>query len=802
VGSNPTLSARPKGQQKESAKHPVEVAVKPRLTVVFQRKRSLSFLPQVIVTSHAPTALLFMRCIIFVLLLMLVPAAARAATGSLIANTTEPLVGTSVTFTANVIPHDFVVMLDFGDGSPPLAVGPHFPVSVSHTYSTVGEFRATLSGVPITTVVVPIRVVLPAPRVPHGTIFSTVPLVSPVLAGDETNITVIYRVVTPDTDFVSNAPDLSAIVDLLDDHDRLVVRGDPVLIPYATFEGGGVQTAHIPFAVPSDARGRYHIRVYLRTPDLGGTVAEGDPAPLVVVGGPDPQPQVSAAIHANGSIEVGPMTGVGSTSGTTPSGAAQTSLNANASVGLLSPNYTFTAATTLNPTSLRIDPLFTLLPGMQPVSSPNAQQPTSNAPAGAGTPLPHYQDTLGPVTAQLPSLLFSGGESLRGLDSIVNTDGWIYQAALGYPTVASSTLGGQEGYLLNFGRPFSRSQDLNLTFLQNVDDPDTFVPTNGNQPVNSRAGGIEFDQTMFSHLTLMLGAAGSGASPEVGSGPTQTDSADKAALNLTSGPDSLNVEYHNFGPVFAAGNGVGATSDSAGGSAQANLSLSRLATLALNFSHDFARSAGSGSTQDGATFTLAMPQNFQITLTSGDDKTLATMSDSTSHNYVVTLAKTGTVSGFNLNGTLATVSDALDPSSAGVTRTGAVQYTIMHGVSNVSFGVNATANQVGVPSANFCESVVVSFPVGVGHVNANPAASATSFSASHGFQIMLNGSNTNQPGKTSDTRDAVFGALVSYHIGPHLSLGLNANTDRHTDNIVPSNTATANSLRVRMDVML
>jgi hypothetical protein len=733
---------------------------------------------------------------------MLVPSVARAATGSLMANTTEPLVGTSVIFTANVFPHDFVVTLDFGDGSPPVAVGPHFPVSVNHTYSTVGEFQATLSGGPITTVVVPIRVVLPAPRVPHGIIFSTVPLVSPVLAGDETNITVVYRVVTPDTEFVSNAPDLCAIVDLLDDHDRLVVRGDPVIIPYAMFQGGGIQTAHIPFAVPSDARGRYHVRVYLRTPDLGGTVGEGDPAPLVVVGGPDPQPQVSAAIHANGSIEIGPMTGVGGTSGTMPSGTAQSALNANASVGLLSPNYTFTAGTTLNPTSLRIDPLFTLLPGMQPVSSPNAQQPTSNAPAAAGTPLPHYQDELGPVTAQLPSLMFSGGESLRGLDSIVNTGGWIYQAALGYPTLASSTLGGQEGYLLNFGRPFSSTQDLNFTFLQNIDDPYTFVPTNGNQPVNSRAGGIEFDQTMFSHLTLMLGAAGSGATPESGGGSTQADLADKAALNVTGGSDSLNMEYHNFGPVFAAGNGVGATSDSAGGSAQANLSLSRLATLAVNFAHDFARSAGSGSTQEGATFTLTTPQNFQIALTNGDDKTLATMSDSTTRNYTVNLTKSGAVTGFNLNGTLATVSDALDPSTAGVTRTGTAQYTVMHGASNVSFGITATANQVGVPSANVSESVALAFPIGVGHQTVNPAASATSFSASHGFEIQLNGSNTNQPGVTSDTRDTVFGALVSYHLGPHISLGLHAATDRHTDILIPANTATANTLRVRMDVNL
>jgi hypothetical protein len=731
------------------------------------------------------------------------PAAARAATGILTADTTTPLVGTSVTFTVNIVPRtDVTTLLNFGDGSRPIVVGPLYPQTVSHTYAAIGQFVATLSGTPIGAVGLPIRVVLPAPRVPHGTIFSTVPLVSPVLAGDQTNITIVYSVVSPDTTLASNAPDLEAVIDLLDEADRLIARGDPVIVPYTAYQGGGMQVAHIPFAVPSDARGRYHIRVYLRTPDLGGTVAIGDAAPLEVVGGPDPEPQVSAAIHANGSIEIGPSNGIGGTAGTSPSAPAQTSLNANAVVGLQNTSYTFTAASALNPTSLRIDPLFTLLPGTQPVTSPNAQSPAV-APGAGPTATPHYQDMIGPVTAPLPALLFSGGESLRGLYSTVNAGGWSYQAALGYPTIASSTIGGDEGYLLNFSRLFSTTEDLHFTFLQNVDDPYSFVPTNANQAVNARAGGLEFDDTLFSHLTMMLGAADSGATPELGKGPTQADAADKAALALTSGVDTFNVEYHNFGANFAAGNGVGATSDSAGGSAQANLLLSKLATLALNFIHTDARSAGSSNAQEGATFTMTTPQHLLIALTGSNDHALAVGTDSTTRDYVLTLNQASVASGFTLNGTLATIADSLNPSSAGVTRTGMLQYSIVHGATNISFGVNATANQVGAPSANVSESVVLSFPLGV-HPSArpNPAAAATSFSASRGFEVQLTGSNTNQPGTTSDTRDAVFGALLAYHLGPHVSLGLHAQTDRHTDVMVPTNTATANSLRVRMDLSI
>jgi hypothetical protein len=816
VGSNPTLSAightsrTAKGPARKSAKHAREVAVNPRKTVIFCRKNSSSLLPRHVVAPIDRIAPLITRCIFFALLLVLTPAAARAATGVLRAGTTQPLVGTPVTFTATLVPRVGAVgSINFGDGSPLAPVGPIYPVTVSHVYSAIGEYTATFTSDASRAVSLPLRVVLPAPRVPHGIIFSTVPLVSPVLAGDQTNITLTYRVVTPVTGFVSSAPDLVAVIDLLDDHERLVVRGDPVVIPYAEFQGGGVVAAHIPFAVPADARGRYHIRVYLRTPDLGGTVAQGDPAPLIVVGGPDPQPQVSASIHAQGSVEVGPQTGIGSTAGTAPSGAAQTTLNASTAVALLQPTYTFTMANTFNPTSLRIDPLFTLVPGAQAAASPNSQQSAAGGPAAVANPVPagaspapHYQDSLGPVTAQLPSLLFSGGESLRGLDSIVNAGGWNYQAALGYPTVASSTLGGQEGYLLDFERPFSSAQNLKLTFLQNIDDPYTFVPTNANQAVNSRAGGIQFDQTLFSRLTLSVGAAQSGATPELGKGPTQSDAADEGKFTYTfGGSSSLTAEYHNFGAQFAAGNGLGATSDSAGASTAASIALSKLANLALNYAHDFNRSAAAGSSTGGATFTLTTPQSWTFALVGMQDRSFAASSNSTTRNYTLTVAKSTASGTFNLNGNLATIASPQDPASNGVTRSGLVQYSVMRGESNIAFGLSATANQTGTPSANVGESVQLVLPIGTGHVAPNPAAT-NSFAASHGFELTLSGSNTNQPGATADTRDLIFGALLAYHLGPHVSLGLHALTDRHTDVIHPALTATGNTLRARMDFNL
>jgi hypothetical protein len=191
-----------------------------------------------------------------------------------------------------------------------------------------------------------------------------------------------------------------------------------------------------------------------------------------------------------------------------------------------------------------------------------------------------------------------------------------------------------------------------------------------------------------------------------------------------------------------------------------------------------------------------------MSFTSGNDHTLAAMSDSTTRNYNLTLGKTGTVSAFTFNGTLATVSDSLAPGSDGVTRTGALQYSVTHGSSTIALGVNATGNQVGSPSASVAESAVISFPLALGRPAGGPPLGATAFSASRGFEVQLTGSNTNQTGLLSTTRDAILGALLSYHLGPHLTLGLHALTDRHTDVTVPANTGTANTLRVRMDVML
>ncbi len=816
MGSNPTLSAslRPRanvrwftreGALSSSENACTAVAVKLSSAVVLPWKHSLNVLRDgVSFASDLFRAPFIQRCVLFLLLLLTVPTTARAATGFLSASTIRPLAGTTMTFTANIVPAvgGPTATLDFGDGTGTVTVGPVFPATVNHVYGTPGEFFASLRGTTIRTIVIPIFALAPSPRVPHGIIFSTVPLVSPVLAGNTTNIAITYRVMTPDTGFVSNAPQLAAIVDLLDEHDHLIARGDPVLLPYFAFSGGGIETAHIPYTVPSDARGQYHIRVFLRTPDLGGTIAMGDPARLSVVGGPDPEAKYSAAIHVNGSIEVGPSTGIGGTGGTLPAGAAQTTFNANITAGAQTDAYTFTGATTLNPTSLRIDPLLTLLPGTVPVTSPNAQQPTPVAPSAAGSPAPHYEDMLGPVTAQLPALLFSGGETLRGLYSIVNTGGWSYQAALGFPQLASATTGGQEGYLLNFGRPFSMSQILHLTFLQNIDDPYTFVPTNANKPQDTRAGGAEFDQSIGQHLTFMIGGAASGATPELIGGPTTSDGADKAALTYASGANSLNLEYHNFGANFATGNGAGATSDSAGASGQASFGLSRLATLALSFGHEFKRSAVYADSQENATFNLASPQGLALSLGGGSDHTLSSGSDSTTHQYNVTLGKSASVSTVTFTGSLATVADKISPASDGVTRTGTLQYSITHGASSISFGVNATGNQVGTPSAVVAESAVISFPLGAKSTNAPPSFGSGTAFAQRGFEIQLTGSNANQTGMAAGSRDAVFGALVSYHLGSHVTLGLHASTDRHTDLVTPSNTGTANTLRVRMDVML
>jgi len=752
------------------------------------------------------------RGIPVVLLLVVVPEAARALSGTLSVANATPTIGSSVVFNVNVVGSAVAPAprstLSFGDGTAPLTFTPPYPVSAAHVYSAPGRYVATLSsGVTVLSTLV-ITVVTATARVPYGTIFSTVPVAASVLAGDDTNIIVTYRVVTPPLgSFASNAPSLQAVVDLLDQDDHLISRGDPVLIPYAYFAGGGVETAEIPYTVPSDARGKYHVRVYLRAGEIGGTVAIGQPVALAVTGGPDPTPVITTAVHASGAIEVGPRISLGGTSGTIPASAGSGDINANFRVGYTEPTFTLTAASVLNATSRALDPLLTLVPGAGDLDSPNSQQPV---PTSSSTPQPlHYQHTLGPVTAALPSLLFAGGESLRGLDSLINQSGWSYQASLGYPQLASSTSGGQTGYLFDVGRAFSATQDLHATFLQNIDDPYTFVPTGGSAPLITLAGGLEFDQAIGSHLNFKLGDAASGAKPELGSGAPADDGADKAELDYGIGSTAVRAEYHNFGADFATGNGLGATSDSAGGSVTANLNVSRAASLLLGYIHDYKHSAADSSDQENLNLTLSPAGQWQVGVGASHVHSLASGIDTSNDNYNFNVTKSLGTSSYGLNGSLATVSDATMPASAGVTRTGAAQYTLSRGPANLSVSIDATESQVTSPTSTFAESFVLSFPLG--SASTSPPSPGTSqatrgFSTSRGFEVQLTADNANSKGAAgsgnSSTRDLNLGAVLSYHLGPHISLGLHALTGHHTDLTVPANSQTSDALRLRADMQL
>jgi hypothetical protein len=752
-------------------------------------------------------SLLCRRVIALCALFLTLPVAAQAQTGSIFLSNATPLVGAPVTFTVNVtVPIGFppATTLNFGDGSALAGFLPPYPGMVTHAYVNSGKYTVTLRddiGVLSTRVV---TVLVATPRVPEGAIFSTLPVASSVLAGDDTNIFITYRVVTPPAStFVSNAPSLQAIVDLLDAHGNLISRGDPVLIPYSDFAGGGIETAQIPYTVPSDTRGQYQVRVYLRTGEIGGMVARGQPAPLMVIGGPDPQTVVTSEVHASGSIEAGPRIGVGEAAGSLPNNSSSGNVNANIKLGVADPAFTLTGATTLNPTSRRIDPLLTLVPGAGNFDSPNSQQqvPTS----ASGSPPLHYQHIVGPSTAPLPNLLFSGGETLRGLNSQINQSGWTYQAAVGFPQLASSTSGMQTGYLLDVAKALSPGQSFHATYVENIDDPNTFVPTNGGPPLITQAGGLQFDQPIGTHLKVRVGDAMSGVKPETGSVSFPNGGADKAQLSYAAGATSVDAEYHNFAAAFATGNGLGATSDSAGGSVVASLGLSQTSSLSLNYIHDYTRSAPSSNSIENATFTLSPRGGLQFTLGGTQQHTLTTTADTTNKQFNFSLGSAVGTSTFSLAGNLAAVSDARTSANAGVTRTGQVQYTIARGPKNVSISLNATGNQISTPTSTFAESLVVSFPLGARSSGPSGAPTGARAFGTRGFEVQLSALNANMKAASvfaGSSRDLNLGAVLAYHLGPHVALGLHALTGHHTDLVIPANSSTNSSLRVRMDVQI
>jgi hypothetical protein len=317
------------------------------------------------------------------------------ASFSLTATPTTALAGQPVRFHASnsgrSLPSEFI---RFGDGS--AAPVPTSNFFVNHAYAAPGVYTATLhannAGLDVVLALAVVRVQPNLTRVPIGQIYSAVLAESPVLAGNDANIILTYRINSPLVVRFDGLTSLQAIVELDDARGHVVRRADPVPLRIAQSAINDVQTTLIPYSVPIDAGGAYLLRVYIRV-DEGGIVALGHPQALTIIPGPDPGPVVKSQFRANGTAET-----------RAPGAAGGANVNLGLTTAVQWPFDLLSLTGTFDPTSKRIDSLATLQSATPaPLTAPNATpgpgqiNPVTSTPGtSTGSPVPTESSTVAP----------------------------------------------------------------------------------------------------------------------------------------------------------------------------------------------------------------------------------------------------------------------------------------------------------------------------------------------------------------------------------------------------------------------
>ncbi len=718
--------------------------------------------------------------------LLLATASERVGTqaATIVAQPAAQLVGTPFTFTVGVTTTFGVVSppvsVTFGDGTSAALGGSG---TLQHAYAAAGSYQvAVVSAAGAMLAATNVVAELASARIPLGTIYATSFTVSPVLAGNDTSILLVYSLATPASTFVNERLGLQAVVDLLTAQGELVRRSDPFAIDFAGAAGSGVRSATIPYSVPLDASGAYLVRVYLRSA-VGGTIAVGSPVPLLVLSGPDPQPTVVDQFHSNGAVEFGPREGPGSTT-----------INASAATSFQYPTYSINLEGLFDPISHRSEPLLTVKSSSQaPLGSPSSVQ------GGGGTapsaPLPSglvFDDVFGRTQGSLPALV-GGGTQLTGADATYRESGTTYHAGYGYTQLPSPTTGSQRGTLFDLTRAVDGSGALRASIVNLQDDPASYLPSQSGPagPQNSTTGVLEYDQTIARHLKAVLSGAVAASSGDVVHAPSVDDSADQTALNYTLGRTALAFAYEDAGPNMAVAGGPGALSDRAGFDSSAAFGLGPLASLTLGWNDEETRSAFSRQTTTSAQYSispLSLPSLTFGYIRSGQD---AVGSQQTGDQFNFAISKTTKGGAFSFNGSLDAIRDALQPQNDATTRTGQLQYSLQ-GAHGHALGIGFTGTLLGGASQTSTagESLVYSFPFG-GRVGAGGAVV-------HGLSLSLSASNSNVRALASGGHDQVLDALLSYHLSSHLALSAHVGSQRHFD-IVPANSNGGGFFRVRLD---
>jgi hypothetical protein len=710
-------------------------------------------------------------------------------------------VGAPVTFTGTAQSRAAgAFRLDFGDGAAVSFAAPSF--SFTHAYALSGTYVARLSdgfNTTLATTAVTVNQVLgPAGfllggvlkpafqpgRTPIGHVSTTTLTVPAVLAGGETAIVVRYSVGDPS--YVASGAPLLAIVELLAPKGKLIRRSDPLEI-VTSRQTGALQTAVIPYSVPVDAGGAYALRVILRAAG-GGTVATGEPVPLLVAAGPDPQPAVHAEFRATGSIEIGPNV------------ASKTTFDPGLSTGIQLPTGLLAVTGLYDPVSHRPDPVLTLTSGAPKLQSPDAPPPADASPEPGASPAPastaaagpaaSYKDVVGRGTAALPPLL-GDSTTLRGLDATRAVGAWVLHGAFGYAKLATPSTPAERATVLDLSRALGAGS-VRVAAYGRLDDvrPQDAVTTAVAGPLRAVVTALQLDEPIAPKLTLSATGAQSSATSRVL--PVSIDDASvRTELAYASGTTSARFEYHNAGDGYSIGAGPGARADRAGWISSAAFNLNPKAALSLGASREATRSVATAQTDVSATLNLTPNDKTQAQF-GLHRNTQASATANLTTDQINAMFSTALLGGqIALNGSLVGLSDARSAAAAAATRTATLQFNRQSNAHTLGIGLTGTSVSGTSPNAQAGESLTYGFPVGGRVVDG---------SLLHGFEVQLSLTNTASSSPAAVVADQALSAIVSYHVTRHVALGVRSELHRHSGTPVIGQPNTASVLRLRLDV--
>jgi hypothetical protein len=723
------------------------------------------------------------------------------------------------------------IFLNFGDGTPSTSITSSgvYP----HSYAVAGFYNITLStnNPPSSRVrqailgAVQVEVDGASPRVPTGTIYSSSFTLSPVLAGGQTDVLVIYKINAPTMPF--NADPIEAYLDLLDKNGKLIHRSDTFEVAAPQYSGPGTKTLKIPFLVPVDASGIYKVKIIFRSAQ-GGTIMESDPMTLIVIGGPDPTVSVNVNFHSTGSLEIGPHAG---TPGVT--------FDPGMALGLLLPNSTGTLSGLFDPVSHRSDPVLTVKSGAAPsvaapdttpapsagpspaaiatpssmevspststttASQSNAVSPTASpaatpaAPAATAAPVTRadaaavhsYTEIGGRGQGGLPAVL-GGNSTLRGLDLTNQVGPMTYQAGYGYTNLATGSLSAQRGLIGDITRSFSGTGSARLTYFGRQDDPATYVTGIGaTGPLAGDAEVLEFNSPQLGPLKIYATGAMSQAHGLL-TDYRVYDAADRVALTWIKDKTNVSFDYHNAGELFSVGGGPSAVSDRVGFTSASQFGLGNATLFAFGYSKDEARSAFSRQSDAFGTFNFALPNSGALQLGVKRDTQVAPTADVKTDSGIMAWSGKLGIGTYSFSGNIASADDLLTGASSSTTRTLALQYALQTNAHALGIGINSTLMSGSAALASVGESLTYGFPFG-GRVVGGVVV--------HGLELQLSGTNITNHSVGAGGTDRGANAVLAYHLSAHLAVGLRGEFTWHSDS-VPANNAKASALRLRFDL--